>query len=539
MTVAVDLAQHFLGRVDRWWKAGERHAVLISGNTGDDAAIGSKCGSLADVLSAHLAERFDVVVRYDLADGLRIVHGDERLDQSEDGLGLPVLNALPTDALRLAREMLAGRPERRIALVVGGLDDIAPLTSNAPSVTDRACLEQLERLADDSRIADGEHLILAICADSSPILGRLIQPSSRWVLLELPPPDEAARLDVIEEIISAEDAPILDGVEPRSIARLTRGMSSAELRHELLSRPIVDAREVHQMRRAAVERCAGGLLEAIEPRPGGWAEVPGLDHVRRAFDELVLPDGSFSSFAGDGVLLAGPPGCGKSITPKALAAHRPVLCAALGDVRGMWYGESERNISALFRTGRTFGPLVGFIDEIEGMLGRRPEGPDGTSGVEKRVFARFLAGIEETRREGSVLWVGATNRPDLIDEAMLSRFPRVLPVLLPGPIARARILAAVARSLGADDDAIDWEAVGGRLPNASSRDLEHIVRRAALLTSGRLTEDAVDGVVDAWRPPRSLHEIHRLSLAALEHVRFEMDMPPTADLPEHLTGSTP
>ena len=533
----VDLTDQLLAPIQQRWQSGERHAALVTGNTGDDWALGEHEGRLAEVLAAHFSERFDLVLRYDLADGLWVVHGAEHIRDREAASCLPLLNALPNDALRVARELLAGESELRAALVIDGLDDIAPLTSNAPSTVDRACLQQLERLGDDSRIADSEHLVIAICADASPALGRLAQPSSRWLRIELPPPDEDSRLAVVEDVLAGEQPPVLDGIEPQAIARLTRGMSSAELSHELRSRAVVDAREIHRMRSWAIHRSAEGLLDAITPREGGFAALPGTEHMQHSFEEMIAPDGSLVDPSGDAVTLAGPPGGGKTVFMHALAFERPVICLSLGDVRGMWYGQSERNITSVLRALRTYAPCVCFIDEIDGMLGQRPEGPDGTGGVDKRVFARFLAGIEETRANGEVLWVGATNRPDLIDEAMKSRFPRVLPVLLPGPRARGAILAAVARSLGVDDSEVDWTVVAGQLPNAASRDLEHVVRRAALRASGPLTPDAVRSVVDSWRPPESIDQIHAWSLAALEHVRFSLDMPPLDDLPEHLVGA--
>jgi ATPase family associated with various cellular activities (AAA) len=533
--MATDQAQELLDRMHEWWQAGERHAIVITGNTGDDLTLGDETGRLSDVLASHLGRRFDVVLRYDLASGLRIEHGEANLRSDELGSQLPLENALPADAIRVARDALVAESGVRVALLIDGVDDLVP-GGPTGAITDRACVQQLERLGDDRSIAASEHLIVAICADPTPGLGRLTEPSSRWLVIDIPPPDDRARLAAIEAVLDVDPPPTLVGIDPQALARLTRGMTCTELRHELLTRRIVDSREVHHIRARAIERSSSGLVEVIEPREGGWSEAPGLDHVRRAFDELIAEDGSFSRFVGDGVLLAGPPGCGKSIAIRALAAERPIVCLSISDLRTRWYGESERNFTRLERILRAHGQTLVFMDEFDQMVGRRGESGDGTHDVDRRLFGRFLAFMEESRRDGSVLWVGATNRPDAIDDAMIARLSRVLPVLLPGPRARTQILAAIARSLGADDREIDWEVIAQQLPNAASRDLEHVVRRSALATSGELTQEAVEAVVSSWRAPGSLDVVHAWSLAALKHVRFGLDMPPTDDLPEHLAG---
>src|SRR5262249_21903551 len=147
-------------------------------------------------------------------------------------------------------------------------------------------------------------------------------------------------------------------------------------------------------------------------------------------------------------LLVGPPGTGKTLVAEALAKEAGFNFVRLGDVRSMWVGESERNLSHVLRVLVELAPVVVFVDEVDQMLGQRDQGWSGDSGVSARLFARILNFMGRNEHRGRIIWVAATNRPDLLDEAMLRRFDRVFPFFVPSDIDRSRILAAMPAITG-------------------------------------------------------------------------------------------
>ena len=97
----------------------------------------------------------------------------------------------------------------------------------------------------------------------------------------------------------------------------------------------------------------------------------------------------------------------------------------------MWVGESEKNLSIVLNLLKAMAPVIVFVDEIDQALGARSTG-SGDSGVSGRIFQQILEFMGDNKNRGDVIWIAATNRADLLDDAMISRFDRIIPVLLPG-----------------------------------------------------------------------------------------------------------
>jgi Cdc6-like AAA superfamily ATPase len=511
MHIADDIGA-VLDHVEAVYRSGTTHAFLMSGNVGDDHAIGCHVGRLPSVVATYLARSMDAVAVYSLADGLVPIDGPVDVWPRVDA-ETPV-----PQALRAIRAAMAGQDALRCALVLDGIDDLGALVPRFPG--DGAVLQNLERLADDPLLTRLDHVVV----------GRLGAGSARWARIEVLPPGREARLDEIRALIEDGSAPQLDGITPGTLADLTAGTTRLDLRREIRSRSRIDAAAAYEIRAGGIRRQAGGMLEPVTPL-AAWP--PGLEHVRGALERSIRVDGSFSSHGARGVLLVGPPGTGKTFALRALAGSRPIPVLAMRTVRAGLVGESERNLETIARTLRGCRPVVVFIDEIDQMVGSRDDGQNADGGVDRRLMGRMLELIEETRREGSVLWVGATNRVGALDEAIRSRLSRTIAVLPPGPRTRARVLAAIAASLtGVTAAGVDWGTLAATMRDTSPRDMEGVVRLAAELGDGTLTPATLDAAQAAHR--RGDAALARAACReALSHVRFATDMPD--DLPEFLT----
>lgn len=140
-----------------------------------------------------------------------------------------------------------------------------------------------------------------------------------------------------------------------------------------------------------------------------------------------------------GILFLGPPGTGKTLIAQAFANVCNTNFVKLGNFRSMWVGQSERNLSKALDLIRALSPVIVFMDEIDQSEGSQGEAGDG--GVGKRIFSKLLQFMSDTSLRGKVLWIAASNRPDLIDAALkrAGRFDMTIPFFLPDKQARKAI----------------------------------------------------------------------------------------------------
>jgi transitional endoplasmic reticulum ATPase len=193
-----------------------------------------------------------------------------------------------------------------------------------------------------------------------------------------------------------------------------------------------------------------------------------------------------------GVLLYGPPGCGKTFVVRALASSGRLSVHAVkgAELMDKWVGSSERAVRELFRRARDSAPSLVFLDEIDALAPRRGQSFD--SGVTDRVVAAMLTELDGIEPLNDVVVLGATNRPDLIDPALLrpGRLEKLVFVEPPDAEARTQILRTAGKSVPLAAD-VDLETLAGDLDGYSAADCVALLREAAL-TAMRRSIDAAD-----------------------------------------------
>ncbi|KAL3491986.1 P-loop containing nucleoside triphosphate hydrolase protein [Aspergillus germanicus] len=243
----------------------------------------------------------------------------------------------------------------------------------------------------------------------------------------------------------------------------------------------------------------GGLEDIIEELKESVIYPLTMPHLYSSTSSLLT--------APSGVLLYGPPGCGKTMLAKALA-HESGACFInlhISTLTEKWYGDSNKLVNAVFSLARKLQPSIVFIDEIDAVLGTRRSGEHEASGMVKAEFMTHWDGLTSANSLGEpqrVVVLGATNRLQDIDEAILRRMPKKFPVTLPPSPQRLRILGLVLKDTKIDRQNFDPHYLVKVMAGMSGSDIKEACRDAAMVPVRELIRQktARGGAISAVDP---------------------------------------
>ncbi len=404
------------------------------------------------------------------------------------------------------------------------IDSIAPKRGNVSGEAEKRLVAQLLTLMDG--LHSGSNIVVIAATNRPDAIDEALRRPGRFDReIVIGVPDESGRREILG--IHPRGMPLGEGVDLDELARTTHGFVGADI--AALSReaaieavrrimpqldleaqtiPVEVLESLSVTREDFVEALKrvqpSAMREVMVQVPNvGWADVGGLDEAQLKLKEGVeLPLRNPEAFRrlgirpAKGFLLYGPPGTGKTLLAKAVAkeAEANFISVKSSDLLSKWYGESEQQLSRLFARARQVAPCVIFIDEIDSLVpARGTGGGGGEPQVTARVVNTILAEMDGMEELQSIVLIGATNRPALVDPALLrpGRLDELVYVGTPDAKGREHILRIHTARMPLAND-VDLTKIAEGTERFTGADLEDVVRRAGLSAIRKRGEEAQD-----------------------------------------------
>jgi len=464
--------------------------------------------------------------------------------------GPEIMGSAYGESERRMREIFEQAAEAAPSIIfIDEIDSIAPKRGQVTGEAEKRLVAQLLTLMDG--IEPRQNTVVIAATNRPEALDEALRRPGRFDReIVVGVPDEPGRREILG--IHTRGMPLAPDVSLDDLARRTYGFVGADiaalcreaaleavrrimpklnLAEKTIPTEILDTLsvELNDFNNALKRVQPSAMREVMVEAPTTtWEDIGGLDEAQNRLREGVeLPLKHPEAFRrlgirpAKGFLLYGPPGTGKTLLAKATARESEAnfIATKSSDLLSKWYGESEQQIARLFSRARQVAPTIIFIDELDSLVPARGGGL-GEPQVTERVVNTILAEMDGLEELQNVVVIGATNRPTLIDPALLrpGRFDELIYVGTPDTAGRRRILAIHTRNMPLAKD-VDLESLAKRTDRFTGADLEDLVRRAGLtalrtgLDARKVTMEDFEAALKETRAsvtPEMLEEYQRI-----------------------------
>ncbi len=409
------------------------------------------------------------------------------------------------------REIFTQAEENAPSIIfIDEIDSIAPKRDEVSGELEKRIVSQLLTLMDGMK-SRGKVVVIAATNRPDSIDPALRRPGRFDREIEIGIPDDEGRFDILS--IHTRGMPIDEKVDLKQIAKTTHGFVGADLEvlakeaamkslrrvlpeidydEEKISSEILEKIQItnDDFRDALKEVSPSALREVQVQVPNvSWDDVGGLDELKEELKEAVEWPIKYKDAydyadveSPKGILLHGPPGTGKTLIAKALAkmTESNFISIKGPELLSKWVGESEKGVREIFRKARQAAPCIIFLDEVDALVPRRGSG-GSDSHVTENVVSQILTEIDGLEELNNVLIIGATNRLDIVDEALLrpGRFDRIIKVPNPDEKGRQHIFEIHTKNkpLGSD---VKISEIVKLTDNFSGAEIAAVANRAAI-----------------------------------------------------------
>ncbi|HDM23874.1 AAA family ATPase [archaeon] len=429
--------------------------------------------------------------------------------------GPEIMSKFYGESERRLREVFQKAQQNAPAIIfIDEIDAIAPKRGEVVGEVERRVVAQLLALM-DGLTPRGNVIVIGATNRINDLDPALRRPGRFDREIEIGVPDKKGRLEILQ--VHTRGMPLKD-VDLEEIAAITHGYTGADLAALCREAAMIALRRYMPEINLREDRVPPEVLEKmvvtkedfmkafkevvptamrevyIETPNVRWDDIGGLEDVKQELRECVewpLKHPEAFERMGikppKGVLLFGPPGCGKTLLAKAVATESEANFISVKgpELLSKWVGESERGIREVFRRARTVSPAIIFFDEIDALAPRR-DLIYGDAGVTQRVVSQLLTEMDGLIVLKDVVVIGATNRPDMLDPALLrpGRFDRLIYVPPPDEDTRYKILKIYTKNMPLADD-VNLREIAKKTQYYSGADIEALCREAAMMALRR------------------------------------------------------
>lgn len=412
------------------YESGAANQFILYGNVNDRMLLplGEKTqiGSLTDFILRVLMPEFDVILNYDVGNGIRIDQGGSIFSQwpaMKNGIELPKSPRAAVETLThyfryVANLAQLGKAQYHVGCYIKSADLMAPASHGGANNDTNAVAALIRDWSSDASLVR-HSLATFLITENLNDLHPLIVNNPRAALIKIPLPSVEDLKSAFGILLPdhrsclaqcADDlnglAEYLSGAALGSIERLLRVRE-----HD--KSPLGTA-DLVELRKKLVENDCNGLIEYIEPAKT-LDDFYGQDAVKRWLrQDIALWKANDFEALPKGYLFCGPVGTGKTYLAECLAGEAAVPVVKIRNFRDKWVGSTEGNLEKIFRLIHALGRCYVFIDEADQVLGRRETGT-GDSGVSSRVYSMIAEEMGDSRNRGRIIWILASSRPDLIE----------------------------------------------------------------------------------------------------------------------------
>lgn len=530
------------------YESGASNQFILHGNIQDHFLVpgteSQTSSSLTDFLCSALLVHFDVVLTYDLGNGIRIEKGGPVFSTWPWLENNPNLPRTPRAAIEVlthyfrycANLARLGRPAPAVACIVrdAGLVASAEFGASSHELSSMALLMREWNV--DSTMA-AHRLATFLLVENINDLSTILSGNTRAAHIEIPLPDAHTIAATLQARLDRYSIALQHFREDlTSLARQLTGTSLFSLDSLLRKRqhakqPLVP-KDIAILKKELIERDSNELIEFIESTKN-FDALHGLEGIKKWLrQDISLWNQGDRDALPMGYLICGPVGTGKTFLVTCLAGETGVPVVKLKNFRDKWVGSTEGNLEKIFRLLHALGRCFVFIDEADQTLGRRDSGQND-SGLSGRVYSMIAQEMGNPDNRGQIIWILATSRPDLV-EVDLKRPGRVdfkLPIFpTASPEESYALLRILVRRRGMELPEEGSTTLMARMPiwmtpgaaEALAMKLFREVR-----TGGGLPTDVLARILQDYQPPVP-EEVMRFQINLARHEASDLDFVPDA-----------